>query len=113
MKQYEELLHELEKLHGAYVATHNENSNTAKLLWKCHEAIEELTTTKWTKVVDSRPINGKNVISYIQSKDDSRVSVSNYNKGDWVDFISGDNVSNYVTHWRPMPAPPTDPEIYR
>ena len=110
MRKYEDLLHELEKLHGAYVATGNDNSNTAKLLWACHEAIIELQETKWTKIVDSRPPDNEDVIGYVQFIDESRVTPCNYSKGVWTDVVFDEDVSKNITHWTPRPLPP-DPDI--
>lgn len=113
MNKYDDLLKELEKLYGAYVVTGNDNSNTAKLLWACHEAIEDLQADKWTRVKDGKPLNGQDVIGYVQTVEESRITACNYDKGTWYDCILNDEVSKNVTHWMPAPLPPTDPEIYR
>jgi hypothetical protein len=72
-----------------------------------HAEIDELEdqVQRWVPVSETRPETGQLVLA-IGVNPNTCPRVACFVDGFWFEGL--DNVSNKVTHWMPIPAPPTD-----
>ena len=65
-----------------------------------------VTVQEWVSVKDRLPEDDSDVIAYLRTGEEGRISMANYAKGVWFDCIFNQRVTETTTHWMPLPQPP-------
>ena len=92
-----------------------------ELAEKAADAIEDLENklnlwrqgkiSRWISVTERLPKDGSDVLIYLKTAHDSRITAANYYKETWQDCVMGPlylTEEGLVTHWMPLPEPPRE-----
>ena len=71
-----------------------------------HLVSNGVTMQEWISVKDRLPEDDSDVIAYLRTGEEGRISAANYAKGVWFDCIFNKRVTESTTHWMPLPEPP-------
>lgn len=66
---------------------------------------------RWIPVSERLPDDGSDILVYCDDGEESRIVACNYDNGVWFDCIFCQvTVFKHITHWMPLPQPPTNAE---